>query len=235
VFEAGRVFKRDSSVTDSLQTVAGIHQPMHLAGLSYGPVQPLGWNADTASVGFFDVKTEVCNLLTGLQPVFHSAEHPALHPGRCARIEHQGQTIGWLGELHPKWRQQWNFVQAPVLFELTLDALLEHPLPHAQTVSKLHPVERDLAIVVNESVTHDALMQCIRSTPAATAVNHAVLFDVYRPQNPDASVSAGEKSMAVRLLLQSKDENTMTESQIEAIIQAIVEQLTRKLQARLRT
>ena len=235
VFEAGRVFKRDASVTDSLQTVAGIHQPMHLAGLSYGPVQPLGWNADTASVGFFDVKTEVCNLLTGLQPVFHSAEHPALHPGRCARIEHQGQTIGWLGELHPKWRQQWNFAQAPVLFELTLDALLEHPLPHAQTVSRLHPVERDLAIVVNESVTHDALMQCIHSTPAATAVNHAVLFDVYRPQKPDATVSAGEKSMAVRLFLQSKDENTMTESQIEAIIQAIVEQLTRKLQARLRT
>ena len=235
VFEAGRVFKRDASVTDSLQTVAGIHQPMHLAGLAYGPVQPLGWNADTASVGFFDVKTEVCNLLTGLQPVFHSAEHPALHPGRCARIEHQGQTIGWLGELHPKWRQQWNFAQAPVLFELTLDALLEHPLPHAQTVSRLHPVERDLAIVVNESVTHDALMQCIHSTPAATAVNHAVLFDVYRPQKPDATVSAGEKSMAVRLFLQSKDENTMTESQIEAIIQAIVEQLTRKLQARLRT
>ena len=235
VFEAGRVFKRDASVTDSLQTVAGIHQPRHLAGLSYGPVQPLGWNADTASVGFFDVKTEVCNLLTGLQPVFHSAEHPALHPGRCARIEHQGQTIGWLGELHPKWRQQWNFAQAPVLFELTLDALLEHPLPHAQTVSRLHPVERDLAIVVNESVTHDALMQCIHSTPAATAVNHAVLFDVYRPQKPDATVSAGEKSMAVRLFLQSKDENTMTESQIEAIIQAIVEQLTRKLQARLRT
>ena len=235
VFEAGRVFKRDASVTDSLQTVAGIHQPMHLAGLAYGPVQPLGWNADAASVGFFDVKTEVCNLLTGLQPVFHSAEHPALHPGRCARIEHQGQTIGWLGELHPKWRQQWNFAQAPVLFELTLDALLEHPLPHAQTVSRLHPVERDLAIVVNESVTHDALMQCIHSTPAATAVNHAVLFDVYRPQKPDATVSAGEKSMAVRLFLQSKDENTMTESQIEAIIQAIVEQLTRKLQARLRT
>ena len=235
VFEVGRVFQRDSSVTDSLQSVAGIHQPMHLAGLSYGSVQPLGWNADSASVGFFDVKTEVCLLLTGLQPVFHSAEHPALHPGRCARIELDGKTIGWLGELHPKWRQQWNFAQAPVLFELTLDALLEHPLPHAKAVSRLHAVERDLAIVVSESVTHDALMQCIHSTPEAAAVSHAVLFDVYRPQKPDATVSAGEKSMAVRLFLQSKDENTMTESQIEAITHAIVEQLTRKLQARLRT
>jgi phenylalanyl-tRNA synthetase beta chain len=175
VFETGRVFKRDIAVKDSLQTVAGIHQPMHVAGLAYGPLQPLGWNSDTTPVGFFDVKTDVCNLLQGLEPVFHAGEHPALHPGRCARIEHHGQTIGWLGELHPQWRQQWGFAQAPVL------------------------------------------------------------FDVYRPQKPDATVAAGEKSMAVRLFLQSKDENTMTESQIEAIVQAIVDQLTRKLQARLRT
>ena len=235
VFEAGRVFLRDTAVTDSLQTVAGINQPVHLAGLAYGPVQPLGWNTDTRQVGFFDVKTDVCNLLTGLKPVFHSAEHPALHPGRCARIEYQGRTIGWLGELHPKWRQQWSFAQAPVLFELSLDALLEHPVPQSQTVSRLHPVERDLAIVVKESVTHDALMQCIRTAPAAAALNDAVLFDVYRPLKPDATVMAGEKSMAVRLFMQSKDENTMTESQIDAVIQAIVDQLTHQLHARLRT
>ena len=235
VFETGRVFKRDNAVQDSLQTVAGIHQPMHVAGLAYGPLQPLGWNSDTAPVGFFDVKTDVCNLLQGIKPVFHAGEHPALHPGRCARIEHQGQTIGWLGELHPQWRQQWNFAQAPVLFELTLDALLEHPVPHSQSVSKLHPVERDLAIVVKEAVAHDALMQCIHSTPCDGVLHQAVLFDVYRPQKPDATVAAGEKSMAVRLYLQSKDENTMTESQIETVIQAIVGQLTRQLQARLRT
>jgi phenylalanyl-tRNA synthetase beta chain len=235
VFETGRVFKRDIAVKDSLQTVAGIHQPMHVAGLAYGPLQPLGWNSDTTSVGFFDVKTDVCNLLQGLESVFHAGEHPALHPGRCARIEHHGQTIGWLGELHPQWRQQWGFAQAPVLFELTLDALLEHPVPRSQAVSRLHPVERDLAIVVKEAVPHDALMQCIHSTMCDGVFHHAVLFDVYRPQKPDATVAAGEKSMAVRLYLQSKDENTMTESQIETVIQAIVEQLTGQLQARLRT
>jgi phenylalanyl-tRNA synthetase beta chain len=235
VFETGRVFKRDASVQDSLQTVAGIHQPMHVAGLAYGPRQPLGWNSDTAAVGFFDIKTDVCNLLQGLKPVFHAGEHPALHPGRCARIEHEGQTIGWLGELHPQWRQQWNFAQAPVLFELSLDALLDHPVPHSQAVSRLHPVERDLAIVLKEAVSHDELMQCIHSTACGGVLHEAVLFDVYRPQKPDATVGDGEKSMAVRLFLQSKNENTMTESQIEAVIQAIVEQLTHQLQARLRT
>ena len=235
VFETGRVFLRDPGVSDSLQTVAGIHQPMHLAGLAWGPVQPLGWNSDATPVGFFDVKADVCQLLTGLSPVFHSAQHPALHPGRCARIELHGQTVGWLGELHPQWRQQWGFNQAPVLFELQLDALLEHPVPKAQPISKLHPVERDLAIVVKETVSHDALLACIHSAVPTGVLKSAVLFDVYRPTKPDASVACGEKSMAVRLLLQSHDDTTMTEAQIEEWIAKVVEQLNRQLQARLRS
>ena len=235
VFETGRVFKRDPAVTDSLQTVSGIHQPMHLAGLAYGAVQPLGWNNPTTAAGFFDVKADVCQMLTGLDPVFISAQHPALHPGRCARIEHAGRTIGWLGELHPKWRQQWGFAQAPVLFEMELDALLEHPIPQAQSISKLHPVERDLAIVVKEAVTHDALMECIHSAVATGELKSAVLFDVYRPTKPDASVSAGEKSMAVRLLLQSLDDTNMTEQQIDALIAKVLGRLAEQLQARLRS
>jgi len=235
VFETGRVFKRDSDVKDSLQTVAGIHQPVHLAGLAYGAVQPLGWNNATTSVGFFDVKSDVCQLLTGLNPVFHSAQHPAMHPGRCARIENRGQTIGWVGELHPKWRQQWGFAQAPVLFEITLDALLEHPIPVTTPVSKLHPVERDLAVVVNDSVTHDELIQCIYSAVTNGSLKSAVLFDVYRPTKPDASLFIGEKSMAVRLLLQSHDETNMTESQIDELIAKVVDRLSAQLKARLRS
>jgi phenylalanyl-tRNA synthetase beta chain len=174
-------------------------------------------------------------LLTGLNPVFHAAQHPAMHPGRCARIEWQGQTIGWLGELHPKWRQQWGFAQAPVLFEITLDALLEHPIPTSQPISKLHPVERDLAVVVKESITHHALIECIQSAVTTGELKSAVLFDVYRPTKPDASVSAGEKSMAVRLLLQNHDETSMTEEQIDALISKVVVHLEKQLQARLRS
>jgi phenylalanyl-tRNA synthetase beta chain len=235
VFETGRVFKRDSDVKDSLQTVAGIHQPVHLAGLAYGAVQPLGWNNSTTSVGFFDVKSDVCQLLTGLNPVFHLAQHPAMHPGRCARIENRGQTIGWVGELHPKWRQQWGFAQAPVLFEITLDALLEHPIPVTTPVSKLHPVERDLAVVVNDSVTHDELIQCIYSAVTNGSLKSAVLFDVYRPTKPDASLFIGEKSMAVRLILQSHDETNMTDAQIEEMIDKVVGRLAAQFQARLRS
>lgn len=71
---------------------------------------------------------------------------------------------------------------------------MRHPLPHAQSVSRLHPVERDLAIVVKEEVTHDALMECIKKADTTHLLKNATLFDVYRPAKPDVSVQSGEKA-----------------------------------------
>ena len=234
IFESGRVFKKNDQIEDSLQTVKGIDQPMHLAGLAYGPLQPLGWRSDHKAVDFFDVKSDVSHLLADLSVQFVSATHPALHPGRSARIDIAGKSVGWIGELHPQWRQEWGFPQAPVVFEIELDAVLARPVPQSKAIPRLHPVERDLAIVVNESVTHAALMSCITTSATNHLISHAVLFDVYRPSKPDAAVNAGEKSMAVRLFLQSNDEHTLTETQIDSVIETVVAQLTSKLSARLR-
>ena len=234
VFEVGRVFKRDPSVKEGLQTVSGIDQPMHLAGLALGPLQPLGWNTTQRQVEFFDIKADVCHLLNGHDLRFVPAHHPALHPGRSARIDVQGQPVGWLGELHPRWRQAWGFQHAPVLFELQMDTVLAKPMPRAVPVPKLHPVERDLAIVVHESVTHDALMSCIHQTKDQGLLDQVVLFDIYRPQKADTGLQPGEKSMAVRLMLQSREDQTLTDAQIDAVVQALVNQLTQQLGARWR-
>ena len=234
IFESGRVFRRDATVQDGLQSVKGIDQPVLIAGLAYGPLHPLAWNGSEKLSDFFNMKSDVCRLMTGHTLKFEAAEHPALHPGRTARISNQHQAVGWIGELHPQWRQQWGFAHAPVLFELDMDAVMRHPLPHAQSISRLHPVERDLAIVVKEEVTHDALMDCIKNANTTDLLNNATLFDVYRPSKPDAAVQAGEKSMAVRLFLQSTDENTLTDAQIDAVIQSVVDTLSRQLSARLR-
>ncbi len=235
IFESGRVFKKNNHIEDSLQTVKGIDQPMHLAGLAYGPLQPLGWKSQDKTVDFFNIKSDVCHLLTGQSVQFIAASHPALHPGRSARVDIEGKTVGWIGELHPKWRQEWGFPHAPVVFEIELDAVLWHPVPKSKVIPRLHPVERDLALVVKESVTHEALMNCISSAPTQQLLRDAVLFDIYRPSKPDTGVNADEKSMAVRLFLQSNDENTLTESQIESVVESVVMQLSSKLSARLRT
>ena len=235
VFEIGRVFQRDNHMEDSLQTVKGFAQPMHVAGMAYGPTQALSWNADRTPVDFYAVKADVAALFPGQSLSFVAAEHPALHPGRTARIECNGTQVGWLGELHPQWRQHWDLPQAPVVFELSLEAALTHPVPAAQAVPRLQAVERDLAIVVHESISHSALMQAMWSAPLEGLLQDAVLFDVYRPQKPGGSVAMGEKSLAVRVVLQSKDEASLTEGQIEAAVHNMLAHLSTQLNAKLRT
>jgi len=235
VFELGRVFHKSATAQDSLQSIKGIDQPMMVAGMAWGPVNELGWNSQNKAVSFFDVKADVEALFSPRLVGFETAQHPALHPGRCARISLEGQAVGWLGELHPQWRQLWDLPHAPVVFELQLDALLSKPVPKASAVPKLQAVERDIAVVVSEDVSHQLLMDCIWAAPTQNLLQDAVLFDIYRPTKDAGSVALGEKSLAVRLVLQSTDDATLTDTQIEQAVQAVVQQLTQQLNARLRT
>ncbi|MDI9332645.1 MAG: phenylalanine--tRNA ligase subunit beta [Alphaproteobacteria bacterium] len=233
VFEVGRVFLRDPDVVDSDTTVQGLHQPLRLAGISYGPLLPLQWDASERVADFYDIKGDVQALLAPAQATFQPAEHPSMHPGRCARVLLGDRVLGHVGELHPRWRQQWDLPQAPVVFELELDVLLHRDVPHFQGVSRLQAVERDIAIVVNEAVTHDQLMRTIHAAPTQGLLRMAVLFDVYRPKQPGAGLAAGEKSLAVRLTLQH-EEATLTDAQIDAAVSAVIAQTQQALGARLR-
>ena len=237
LFELGRVFRKDPSVTDSDTSVAGFDQPMRVAGLAYGGVDSLQWGSPERAVDFFDAKGDVQALLAPLQPVFRPADHPAMHPGRCAGVWLGERCIGHVGELHPKWRQGYDLPQAPLMFELALDAVLAREVPVFQGVSRQQPAERDIAVVVKESVTHDDVMQAIRA-PGSALLREAVLFDVYRPKKQaDGSVSGGlaadEKSLAVRLTL-GRDDATLTDEAIEAVVKDIVQALAERASARLR-
>ena len=235
VFELGRVFKRDARVLGSDSTVEGFDQPMRLAGLAWGPEQPLGWQGKARAVDFFDVKGDVEALLAPRQAQFVPAEHPALHPGRSAQAMLDGVAIGHVGELHPRWRQAWDLPSGPVLFELALDAVLAREVPLARGVAKHQPVERDIAVIVPEAVTHQQLMQSIHAAPTEGLLQAAVLFDIYRPKADAAggALAVGEKSLAVRLTLGSA-EATLTDAHIDAAMQAVIAHLAQQLGARLR-
>jgi phenylalanyl-tRNA synthetase beta chain len=116
-----------------------------------------------------------------------------------------------------------------------MEAVLTHAVPAAKAVPRLQAVERDLAIVVDESVGHNALMQALWAAPVHGLLQDALLFDVYRPQKPGGSVAMGEKSLAVRVVLQSSDDVSLTEIQIESAVQNILAHLSKQLNAKLRT
>ena len=237
LFELGRVFFKDASVQDSDTTVAGFHQPMRVAGVAYGPADGIQWGVAARVSDFFDAKGDVQALLAPLKPEFRVDAHPAMHPGRCAAVWLSGRCVGHVGELHPKWRQGYDLAQAPVMFELALDAVLARDLPAFQAVSRFQPAERDLAIVVKESVTHESVMDAIKSADSEL-LRDALLFDVYRPKKAaDGSTSGGlaadEKSLAVRLYF-SRADATLTDTEIDAVVKRALAQLEQQVSARLR-
>ena len=236
VFEIGRVFMRDASVVESDTTVAGVRQPLRLAGLACGPADAAQWGSRERAVDFYDARGDVEALLAPRAARFVADTHPAMHPGRCARVELQAadgtrRVVGHVGELHPRWRQAYEVPAATVLFELDLAMLLERDLPVAAPVPRLQSVWRDLALIVGETVTHDALLDAVGA--AGGLVRSARLFDVYRPAAPTADIAAGERSLAIRIELRHDDE-TLTDERVEAEVARLVERLHARLGVRLR-
>ena len=232
VFEVGRVFMRSGDAPDGPRSVAGVDQPMRVAGLAYGPAETLQWGRKEQGVDFFDIKGDVQTLLHPRQAQFVAASHPALHPGRCARVVLDGQDIGFVGELHPRWRQAYELPSAPVLFELDLAAVQQLPVPVFSPVPRQQPVLRDLALVLRDDVPHDALMAQLRADPAGL-IRSASLFDLYKPATPSAGLQAGERSMAVRLELLDAGA-TLTEERIDATVAAALGRAQAAFGARLR-
>jgi phenylalanyl-tRNA synthetase beta chain len=231
VFEVGRVFMRDASVTDTHSTVAGVNQPLRVAGLAYGGADDIQWAAKDRSVDFYDVKGDIEALLAPRAVRFVAAEHPALHPGRSARVEMGGQAIGFVGELHPQWRQGYELPAVPIVFELDAQALTQTVVPVFEPLARQQSAWRDLALIADEHVTHDALVEAI-ALADPTLIRSVRLFDVYKPTEA-ADMAPGERSLAVRLELLD-DAATLTDERIESVRDSVLSLLKSRLNVRLR-
>lgn len=234
VFELGKVFIRDAQIKDGDLSVAGVHQPLRLAGAAWGPAYPEQWGVKTRPVDFFDVKSDVENLFGSRagQLRFEIAEHPALHPGRSARIDLDGQEVGWIGELHPQWLQQLDIKSAPILFELDADALSQANMPTLAAQSRQPVVQRDLAFWVNTTVSYqqitDTLHQAIAADSTLAIIKSFRLFDVWK-----AATDATEQSLAMRFWLQDA-EVTLDDERVDTAMQKLLEALSQAYQIRQR-
>ena len=191
------------------------------------------WGAAARNVDFFDVKGDVEALLAPRQATFVAAEHPAFHPGRCAQVLVAGQPVGFVGELHPKWRQAYDLPLAPVLFELDASVLSQRVVPAFQSVPRMQSVYRDLALVVSDTTAHDAVIGAITQAATDGLVRGARLFDIYKPKTPVAGMAEHERSLAVRVELRD-DEQTLTDERIDAAMQAVLAAVGSAVGARVR-
>jgi len=236
LFETGRVFKRDLSVQEGDGKVAGFHQPQKIGGLAYGSFVPEQWANVTRAVDFFDVKGDLERVLDPIHFLTEAAQHPALHPGRSAkvllRLGKDTISIGWIGELHPGLQQTYELPQAPVLFELDINTICELGLPVPEELSKFPAVQRDLALVVKQSVSAQSLLDAME-TSKQNFVRNIELFDEFKPKAGSSSMADDEKSLAFRVTLLNPNE-TLQDPQIDAVMAALLGAVEKKCTARLR-
>ena len=224
LFEVGRTFHRDAAA----QPVNGFHQPWKLAGLAFGGALPEGWAGGSRKVDFYDVKGDVEALLAPAQLRFDKLVHPALHPGRSARVLLDGQDVGCIGELHPEWVQKYDLPNAPVLFELDFAAVKLAKVPAYAEVSKFPPVIRDLAIVVDQSVALQTLLDGLKGQISGL-IQDIQLFDVYVGKG----VPENKKSLAFRIVMQDT-QRTLQDSEVDAAMQQLVSCFEQAFGAQLR-
>jgi phenylalanyl-tRNA synthetase beta chain len=220
LFEIGRCFFRQNGVYEESQK---------LAGLCYGDFTAEQWGEGDREVDFFDAKADIEALFSPALVNFKVATHAALHPGKSADI-FLGDTIaGYVGELHPHWRQKFGLPSSTVLFEVNLELLMMRALPVTVEVPKFPPIRRDIAVVVSENITVGAMVDSIRAEHLPI-ISEISLFDVYRGKG----VENGKKSLAFRVLLQDT-EKTLTDAEADLVITKLVNILESRFDARLRS
>ena len=229
VFELGRVFLRDPQAADGPLSVQGVSQPLRIAAAAYGPALAEAWEGSERPVDFFDVKADLEALAAPLPLRFEAAAHPALHPGRSARVLVDARPAGWIGELHPKWLLKFELPAPAILLELDAEALFQAPLAHPRVPSRFPPVVRDIALEFDADTPAQAVLDAIQAEKPPI-VQTVRLFSLYRGEG----VPQGKKSLAYRVVMQDT-ERTLTDAEADAARDALVALLVRKFSARLRS
>jgi phenylalanyl-tRNA synthetase beta chain len=209
-----------------------IRQVPCLAALMAGPRVAEQWSAKREDGDFFDLKgdLEAVLSLTGAAGQFRFIPdtHPALHPGQSARICRGDLDVGWIGALHPALASRFDISINPYLFEIETDIGLESLVPEYTEISRYPVVRRDLAVLVEERISSESLIKEVLEG-GGKLLREVRIFDVYRGDRIDS----GLKSVAFSLILQDSS-RTLTDGDVEGVVQAVISRLERTLKARIR-
>ncbi len=236
LFEIGRVFHRDASVVSGPLSVQGVSQPLRLALLAYGPLADDQWGVPGRAVDFFDMKGDLEALCGAMADDlrFERSAHPALHPGRGARIVHKGQALGWIGAMHPALQQQLELTHSPILLDFDLEALRVRELARPGENSRFPPVLRDLAWVVSDEISvqvvRDEIDRAVAAQSLGGLVKNVRLFDEYRGKGLENK----EKSLAFRFWMQDT-QRTLNDTEVAQLLEGVVTWMGERLGARLRS
>lgn len=211
LFEVGHVFRKAT-------------EPNHIGVFMAGNASPEHWAEPAREIDFFDLKAELEAFLAAIAPGHKPAFKPltessALHPGQAAQVILGEHVVGYIGMLHPALAETRFDGRTGGVFELNIDLAVQRTLPSAESISKFPSVRRDLAILVDESVLAESLLDTVRKS-AGRLLHNVFVFDIYRGKG----VEAGLKSVALGLILLDSS-STLTDEQAADVVAKITGEL----------
>ena len=236
LFELGRVYRPDAALTPASSRAerAAPFERRALSLLSAGSA-PTSWEGRLGSFGLFHLKGTVQYLCERLRlgPLKMAIEQgPPYLSGQAVVFRLGEKILGSAGRIDPKILSSFEIseevpaayaeLDLELIAELTPESLSVHPLP------KIPPVSRDLAIIIPEEISHEAIQRTIQQA-GQPLLNSAILFDLYK----GSQIPAGKKSLAFRLSYSAGD-RTLTNEEVATAHQRIVEALVLQFKATLR-
>ncbi|NWF75186.1 MAG: phenylalanine--tRNA ligase subunit beta [Nitrospirae bacterium] len=226
IFEIANVFINKGNMLPS--------EELMLGGIFYREKVPILWKDDTHN--YFIVKGAIESLFLELKISgykFISCSQAFLHHGKSADIFISDMQIGYLGILRPEIIEELDLKkQKPeiVVFEINIDNLM-HFIPKGlkfNPIPKYPPVERDISIVVNDTIPSSNIMEIIESFPS-DLIEEVSLFDYYK----GANIPLDKKSLAFNIIYRSQ-EKTLTDEEVEKIHTALIKYIINKTGGELR-
>lgn len=222
LYEMGRIFKQTGNPKEDLPEEINSFA-LAISGL----ILPKDFQTPAIAVDFFYVKgiLEMIFDKLGLSADYQTYQGlSSLHPGRTAKIMISGQTVGYLGQVHPQTAKAYSIPETYVA-ELDLDKILSL-LPSDEIfteITKYPAVNRDIALLVSKEISHQDIIETIKSA-GVKRLTDIKLFDVYQGNN----IAQDKKSMAYSLTFQNPTDN-LTDEEVATYMTKISTALIEKL------
>ncbi|MGT2932469.1 phenylalanine--tRNA ligase subunit beta [Streptococcus catagoni] len=227
LYEIGKVFQQEKDPKEDLP-----HEINTFAFAISGLIREKDFQTQAFPVDFYYAKGIVESLFEKLDiTVSFQVEKDltSMHPGRTAKIVLDGEVIGFVGQVHP---QTANDYDIPETYgaELNLEAIEKalHDNQSFQEITKVPAVSRDIALLLNQTVSHQEIIDVIQSVGIKT-LKSIKLFDVYAGEN----IEEGKKSMAYSLSFQTPKES-LRDEEVSKYVEKITKALEMQIGAQIR-
>lgn len=230
LYEQGRVFFAHQEAQQP-------QEPTYISGVLSGQWKKDSWDEHPLPLDFFDAKGIVEKLLATLRITKYrfrptDAERFGwIFPGRGAELQVNKRTVGWMGAIHPLTLQKFDIEKDVIAFELNQDELLAAARSSVsfKPISPYPDIEVDLAFTVPEDTTYKTCVERLRSA-GGKFLKDVRLFDVYRDEK---RLGPDKKSLAFALTFNG-DERTLTQEEVDTIMEHLVEKIGKSLNAEVR-